>query len=297
MPWVVRHFEQLALNHTVTSLMGAKVPSTAVLDALRIAPKSKLSLSEWDTTDVDGLEVEKDGAPAALEELTGRIAVLQQRLFAEDQRALLIVLQGMDTSGKDGVIKNVFRAVTATGVQATSFRAPAPNELAHDFLWRVHASCPPRGRIGIFNRSHYEDVVAARIRGAMKTDRVKQRYRHIIEFERLLGHEGTTVVKVFLHISKDEQRARLQARLDDPEKRWKFRVGDLDDRARWDDFRAAYAQAIAATTTKNAPWYVVPADKKWQRDLVVAEIVLDALERMDPQLPGDDPALSDVEIT
>jgi PPK2 family polyphosphate:nucleotide phosphotransferase len=170
------------------------------------------------------------------------------------------------------------------------------HELAHDYLWRVHAVCPQRGRIGIFNRSHYEDVVAARVRGLLKTDRVKQRYRHINELERLLRDEGTTVVKVFLHLSKDEQRERLQARLDDPEKRWKFRVGDLDDRARWDEFTAAYEQAIAATSTADAPWYVVPADKKWLRDVVVAEIVVRALEAMDPQLPPDDPALEEIEI-
>lgn len=268
-----------------------------MLDGLRITPGGSPLLSARDTTSFDGLELKKADAPVALEELSERLALLQQRLYAEDQRALLVVLQGMDTSGKDGTIKHVFRGITATGIEATSFRAPADNELAHDFLWRVHACCPPRGRIGIFNRSHYEDVVAARVRGAMKTERVEQRYRHINEFERLLTDEGTTVVKVFLNISKEEQRERLQARIDDPEKRWKFRVADLDDRARWDDFLGAYDQAIGATSTEIAPWFVVPGDKKWLRNVVVARIVLDALERMDPQLPPDDPALPDVELT
>jgi PPK2 family polyphosphate:nucleotide phosphotransferase len=277
--------------------MASKVPSAAVLDGLRVEPKSDPALAKRDTSSVPGLDLKKGDAPDVLAEVGLQLAVLQQRLYAEDQRSLLVVLQGMDTSGKDGAIKHVFRGITATGIETTSFRAPADNELAHDFLWRVHASCPERGRIGIFNRSHYEDVVAARIRSAMKTDRVKQRYRHINDFERLLADEGTTVVKIFLHLSKDEQRERLQARLDDPEKRWKFRVADLDDRARWDDFMDAYEQAIAATSTAHAPWYVVPADRKWLRNIVVARIVLDTLERMDPQLPADDPALSDVEIT
>ena len=276
--------------------MGVTVPSAAVLDGLVVAPKSKVSLSDRDTTSVPGVSLKKAGAADALLQRTEQLALLQQRLFAEDARALLLVLQGMDTSGKDGAVKNVFRGITPAAFQVTSFRAPADHELAHDYLWRVHAVCPARGRIGIFNRSHYEDVVAARVRGLLKTDRVKQRYRHINDFERLLRDEGTTVVKVFLHISKDEQRERLQARLDDPEKRWKFRVGDLDDRARWDEFTTAYEQAIAATSTADAPWYVVPADKKWLRDVVVAEIVVRALERMDPQLPPDDPALEEIEI-
>ena len=268
-----------------------------MLEGLRIPASTSPSLATRNTAAVEGLELKKSDAPAALEELGERLALLQQRLYAEDQRSLLLVLQGMDTSGKDGTIKNVFRGITATGIETTSFRAPADNELAHDFLWRVHAVCPPRGRIGVFNRSHYEDVVAVRVRSAMKTERVEQRFRHINEFERLLTDEGTTVVKVFLNISKDEQRERLQARLSDPEKRWKFRVADLDDRARWDDFVGAYDQAIAATSTEIAPWYVVPADKKWLRNVVVARIVLDALERMDPKLPPDDPALPDVEVS
>lgn len=279
------------------SAICTTVPSAGVLEGLRIPPDTSPSLATRDTATVDGFDLNKSDAPSALDELSERLTLLQQRLYGEDQRALLVILQGMDTSGKDGTIKNVFRGITATGIEATSFRAPADNELAHDFLWRVHAACPRRGRIGVFNRSHYEDVVAARVRSAMKTERVEQRFRHINEFERLLTDEGTIVVKAFLSISKDEQRERLQARLDDPEKRWKFRVADLDDRARWDDFVAAYDQAIAATSTEIAPWYVVPADKKWLRNVLVARIVLDALERMNPQLPPDDPALSDVEIT
>jgi PPK2 family polyphosphate:nucleotide phosphotransferase len=228
---------------------------------------------------------------------TDRIELLQQRLFAEGKRALLVVLQGMDTSGKDGAVKNVFRGITPAAFEVTSFRVPAGEEPEHDFLWRVHARAPRRGRIGIFNRSHYEDVVAAHVRAGLPRERVDSRYGHINDFERLLTDEGTTVVKCFLHITKDEQRERLQARLDEPEKRWKFRLGDLDDRRVWEQFEDAYERAITATSTAHAPWYVVPADRKWLRDIVVAEIVVRALERLDPQLPPDDPQLEGLRIT
>jgi PPK2 family polyphosphate:nucleotide phosphotransferase len=191
----------------------------------------------------------------------------------------------------------VFGAITPSAVQVTAFKAPVGVELAHDYLWRIHQALPTRGRIGVFNRSHYEDVVAARVRDIVPMRQVRLRYRNLVDFERMLDDEGTRVVKIFLHISKDEQRERLQARLDDPEKRWKFRIDDLDDRARWDDFTRAYDDAIAATSTRHAPWFVVPADKKWLRDVVVAEIVVRALDDMDPQLPPDDPQLEDLVIT
>jgi PPK2 family polyphosphate:nucleotide phosphotransferase len=268
-----------------------------VLDALRIEPKKALRLADRDTASVPGHDIGKKDAAAGVDDAVQRLEVQQQRLFAEDERSLLVVIQGMDTSGKDGAIKNVFRGITPSATQIAAFKAPSTTELAHDYLWRVHMVCPQRGRIGIFNRSHYEDVIAARVRGDLPKKRVRQRYRHINEFERMLDDEGTTVVKVFLHLSKGEQRERLLARLAEPEKRWKFRVGDLDDRARWDDFQRAYEDAIAATSTTRAPWYVVPADKKWLRDAIVAEIVASTLERMAPRLPPDDPALADIEIT
>jgi PPK2 family polyphosphate:nucleotide phosphotransferase len=268
-----------------------------VLEGLRVEPRSTPCLLDRDTATVEGLDLKKGDSAKALAQRIEQLDLWQQRLFAENERALLLVLQGMDTSGKDGAIKNVFSGITPSAIQVAPFKAPAPNELAHDFLWRVHAVCPPRGRIGIFNRSHYEDVVAASVRGFVNGAQVKKRFRHINDFERLLHDEGTKVVKVFLHISPDEQKERLQARLDDPEKRWKFRIGDLDDRARWHDFQAAYEKAIAATSTASAPWFVVPADKKWLRDVVVAEIVVRALEEMDPQLPPDDPAIDGLQIT
>jgi PPK2 family polyphosphate:nucleotide phosphotransferase len=190
----------------------------------------------------------------------------------------------------------VFRGITPAATQVTAFKAPSEQELDHDYLWRVHAVLPARGHIGLFNRSHSEDVVVVRVRNLIPPAQVKRRYRHINDFERMLADEGTSVVKVFLHISRDEQRERLQARLDDPEKRWKFRMGDLEDRARWDELQRAYEDAIAATSTARAPWYVVPADRKWLRDVVGAEIVATELEAMDPQLPPDDPAIANVVV-
>lgn len=277
--------------------MRANVTSSVVLDALRIAPKRRSDLADRDTVAVPHVDLSKKDAPKALAERTERIAVLQQRLYAEDRRALLVVLQGMDTSGKDGAVKNVFGAMTPMGLEVVPFKAPVGEELEHDYLWRVHHVLPSHGHIGVFNRSHYEDVVAARVRGIVPMKQVRLRYRHIVDFERMLDDEGTRVVKIFLHISLDEQKERLQARLDDPEKRWKFRMGDLDDRARWDDFQRAYDDAIEATSTERAPWYVVPADKKWLRDVVVAEIVEHVLNDMDPHLPPDDPQLRDVVVT
>jgi PPK2 family polyphosphate:nucleotide phosphotransferase len=182
-------------------------------------------------------------------------------------------------------------------VRVASFKAPHHDELAHDYLWRLHAQCPARGQIGVFNRSHYEDVVAALIAGAVDQARCELRYRHIREFERMLVDEGTTVVKVFLHLSRDEQRQRLQARLDDPTKRWKFQTADLDVRGRWDDHQAAYERAITETSTDWAPWYVVPADHKWARDIAVATILVESVRALDPQFPPADPGLDGIEVT
>ncbi len=229
-----------------------------------------------------------------LAELVERLGVLHNRLYAEAQRSVLLVLQGMDAAGKDGVIRSVLTGVNPQGCRIESFKEPTPDELAHDFLWRVHARCPARGEIAIFNRSHYEDVVIGRVRGLVEEGVWRARYRHIVAFEGLLFDEGTHVVKVFLHESKDEQRKRLQARLDNPEKRWKFRLADLEDRARWDEFQQAYDDAIRETSTKHAPWYVVPADHNWSRNLCVAEILADVLERLDPHTP--DPTVEQTTI-
>ena len=198
------------------------------------------------------------------------------------------MLQARDTGGKDGTIRQVFGAFSPQGVRVTSFARPTEVELAHDFLWRVHKETPPRGVVGVFNRSHYEDVLAVRVRKLVPEDVWRKRYQQIVDFERMLTENGTTIVKLFLHISRDEQAERLRARLDDPEKNWKFEEGDIDDRARWDDYTAAYEEAITRCSTPWAPWYVVPADKKKARNYLVAEIVADTLERMDPQYPRAD---------
>ena len=262
-----------------------------LLDDLRVRPGAAPRLDHRDP----GARLGADSKPDGLERLGNlveRLAMLHNRLYAEGRRSLLLVLQGMDASGKDGVIRTVFAGVNPQGCRVQGFKAPTSDELAHDFLWRVHARCPARGEIGIFNRSHYEDVVAVRVRKLADESVWSKRYAHIVAFERLLTDEGTSVVKVFLHESKDVQRKRLQERVDDPEKRWKFRLGDLDDRAKWDEFRRAYEDAIRETSTHAAPWYVVPADHNWSRNLCVAEILVDALERLDPKVPSADPGVA-----
>ncbi len=210
------------------------------------------------------------------------------------EEACCLVLQGVDTSGKDGVIRRVLTGLNPQGCSVTSFKAPTSLELQRDYLWRVHAACPARGRLGVFNRSHYEDVVAARVLGIVDEAHWRRRYRHLRDFEQMLHDEGTTVVKVFLHISRDEQRARLQARLDDPTKRWKFRLDDLEARRQWNAYQSAYEDAITETSTDDAPWWVVPSDRKWVRDVAVTTVLLDAFRRLDPQYPPPDPSLDGV---
>jgi len=267
-----------------------------LLDELRVHPGATPELDRRDPGARLGADAKADGLDR-LAKLVERLAVLQNRLYAEGRRSVLLVLQGMDASGKDGVIRSVLTGLNPQGCRVESFRAPTPDELAHDFLWRVHTRCPARGEIGIFNRSHYEDIVAVRVRNLADEKVWSKRYGHIVAFERLLTDEGTSVVKVFLHESRDEQRKRLQARVDDPEKSWKFRLGDLDDRAKWDEFQAAYEDAIRKTSTEHAPWYVVPADHNWSRNLCVAEILVDALERLDPRVPPAAPGVTGLTIS
>jgi PPK2 family polyphosphate:nucleotide phosphotransferase len=268
----------------------------AFLDAMRIEPGNAPKLVERDPgARPDGLG-KKEGLER-LGELNERLEVLHSRLWAEATRAVLLVLQGVDASGKDGTIKHVLQGMNPQGTRIVSFKVPTATELAHDYLWRIHAACPQRGELGIFNRSHYEDVIAVRVRKLAPEDVWRRRYAHIREFERLLVDEGTHLVKICLHVSKAEQGKRLQERLDDPAKRWKFRLGDLDDRELWDAFTEAYEDAIRETSTDWAPWYVVPSDHNWVRNLFVAEILVETLERLDPQLPPPDPALDGLEVT
>jgi PPK2 family polyphosphate:nucleotide phosphotransferase len=233
---------------------------------------------------VSALPAEPD-ARAQVKADAEEIDELQDRLFAEGRRALLVILQGTDTSGKDGTIRSVFNRTGPLGVSVTAFKRPSEDELAHDYLWRVHLACPKRGTIGIFNRSHYEDVLVPRVRGFVPIEEVERRYAQINEFERMLVENGTTVLKFMLHISKKEQGERLQARLDDATKRWKFNPGDLDDRERWDDFQAAYEILLSRCSTAHAPWHVIPADRKWARNTAIARIVRNTLREMAPEYP------------
>jgi PPK2 family polyphosphate:nucleotide phosphotransferase len=262
---------------------------------LLVKPGKPAALAERDPAATLGLSG-KDAAGEEASRLAGELRGLQERLYAEGRRALLVVLQGLDASGKDGAVRSVFAGVNPQGCHVTSFKAPSELELDHDYLWRVHAACPRRGEIGIFNRSHYEDVGVVRVKQLVPEEVWRRRYRHIRELERTLVDEGTTVLKLFMHISKDEQARQLQQRLDDPTKTWKFRLGDLDDRKLFDDFVVAYDEAITETSTEWAPWHVVPCDHRWVRDVAVATLVVETLRDMDPQYPEPPPELRGVHV-
>ncbi len=269
--------------------------SPGMLSMLRVEPGRRADLSARPTDE----RWELSGSRAAggvVADLNGQLSDLQARLWAEDRRSLLLVLQGMDAAGKDGTIRSVFSGLNPQGVRVVSFKVPAGEEVRHDYLWRVHAQCPRRGEIAIFNRSHYEDIVVPQVHGLLPSKQWKQRYRHIREFERALSDEGTTIVKLFLHISNREQRRRLRARLATPEKNWKFRAADLEDRRRWDDFYRAYDDTLTETSTAWAPWYVVPADRKWARNVAVARLLVAVLGAMDPQYPPPEPGLNTITV-
>lgn len=257
-------------------------------DRWRVVPGSKVDLGAIDAGSTRG-SPGKARATTAFQGYHERLADLQERLWAERRRSLLVVLQAVDAGGKDGTIKHVFRGLNPAGARVVSFRAPTEEELAHDFLWRVHRHAPARGEVVVFNRSHYEDVLVVRVRKLAPEDVWRPRYRLIDQFEENLGGAGTRVVKLFLHISREEQARRLRARLEDPTKRWKFRLADLEDRARWDDYQAAFEEAITRTSTEDVPWFVIPADHKWYRNWAVSRILTETLEEMDPRYPpGDD---------
>ncbi|MEP6893323.1 MAG: PPK2 family polyphosphate kinase [Gaiellaceae bacterium] len=266
-----------------------------MLGALRVEPGQPARIAHRDSRDTLGLD--KDEAKARLEALHENLSVLHNRLFAEGKQSLLLVLQGLDAAGKDGVIRSVFTGLNPQGCRVTSFRAPSSTELAHDYLWRAREVLPVRGEIGIFNRSHYEDIVAVRMLQLAPESVWKRRPDHIREFERQIADEGTTIVKVFLNVSEDEQKVRLQDRVDDPEKRWKFKLADLKVREQFDGYVAAWDDALTETSTEWAPWYVVPADRNWVKAVAVAELLVDALEKMDPKLPDAEPGVEGLQIT
>jgi PPK2 family polyphosphate:nucleotide phosphotransferase len=264
------------------------------MDRYRIQPDTAVDLSAFDPKDTGGIE--EEAAKERLDDLNRRLENLQELLYAERRHKVLVVLQAMDTGGKDGVIRHVFQGVNPQGVKVAGFGVPTPDELAHDYLWRVHAHTPAAGQLTIFNRSHYEDVLVVRVHGLVPEEVWNRRYRHINEWERLLAEEGTTILKFFLHISKEEQAERLQARLDEPTKRWKFRLGDLEERRRWPDYMTAYQAALSKTSTAWAPWYLVPADHKWYRNLVVAGVLVETLEGLKMAYPQPTEDLSGVVV-
>ena len=262
----------------------------SVLDGLRVDPGDAAGLGRRNPASRLGLG-DKPAGQARSEQLLAALDGLHNRLWAEARRSVVLVLQGMDASGKDGTIRRVLTGLNPQGCSVVNFKEPTDIDIAHDYLWRVHAVAPARGILGVWNRSHYEDVVAARCNGVIDDEQCRKRHRQIRAFERMLHDEGTSVVKVFLHISRDEQRARLQARIDDPAKNWKFRRSDLEARDRWDDYQGRYEEAITATSTEWAPWYVVPSDHKWVRDVAVASLLVDVLRGLDPQIPDPEPGL------
>jgi len=255
------------------------------MDRYRVKPGRRVDLSAWNPDDTGAFDGGKGEALERLMTLNGELGNLQELLFAEHKHKVLIVLQAMDTGGKDGTIRSVFEGVNPQGVRVVSFKAPTSIELDHDFLWRVHPHAPGKGEIVIFNRSHYEDVLIARVRNLAPSTVWRGRYDHINAFERVLADEGTTILKFFLHISKDEQKKRLQARLDEPRKRWKFNPADLAERKLWPRYMKAYTDAIERTSTAWAPWIIVPANRKWYRNLVVARAIVETLQGLKMRYP------------
>ncbi len=263
-------------------------------ERLRIKPGSRVDLSEWDPQ--DDLGHDRDSAAAVVSRDLARLEDLQERLYAEAKQSLLVVLQGIDAAGKDGTVKHVMTGFNPAGVNVTSFKAPAGAEVAHDYLWRVHQRAPGKGEIAIFNRSHYEEVLVVRVHNFVPEPVWRRRYDQINAWEKLLAAEGTTIVKFFLWISPEEQLQRFQDRIDDPTKRWKFKAADLEERKLWKDYQAAFEDALSRCSTDWAPWYVIPSNRKWFRNLAVASILADVLDEMNPQFPPGEPGIEKLKL-
>lgn len=255
------------------------------MNRYRVKPGKRVNLKEWDPDDTSAFDGSEEEARDRLVKLNQQLEDLQELLYAEGKRRLLVVLQAMDTGGKDGTIRHVFEGVNPLGVKVASFKVPTQEELGHDFLWRAHKQTPAMGEITIFNRSHYEDVLVVRVHQLVPPDVWRGRYARISDFEQMLAEEGTTILKFFLHISKEEQKRRLRARLDERDKRWKFNVGDLKERRLWSAYMEAYADALGKTSTQWAPWYVVPSNHKWYRNMVVATIMVETLQSLKMRYP------------
>lgn len=252
----------------------------------RVPIKGKIKLKDYDPNDSKLFDGNKKDGKEALQKLNAELELLQEQLYAEDKHRLLIILQAMDTGGKDGAIRAVFEGVNPQGVKVASFKTPTPVELSHDYLWRVHQQIPGKGEIVIFNRSQYEDVLVVRVHNLAPEEVWSKRYQHIREFERLLADEGTTILKFYLHIDLEEQAERFLARVEDPTKQWKFNPGDLDERARWDDYMKAYEDMLNQTSTAWAPWYIIPSNKKWYRNWLISKIVIKTLKNLDMRYPA-----------
>lgn len=261
----------------------------------RVVPGKKLKLADRPTNDTGPFKDKDDAAPA-IEKNLEQLDELQEVLYAQAKHAVLVVFQAMDSGGKDGAIEHVFSGLNPQGCHVASFKQPTPLELAHDFLWRIHHHTPPKGMINIFNRSHYESVLVERVHELVPEKVWKKRYDRINEFERLLADEGTTILKFYLHISKDEQKERFEARLADKTKHWKFNTADLKERARWDEYQQAYQDALEKCSTAHAPWYIVPADRKWFRNWVVSDTLVRTLKALDMKYPPAEPGLDKVVV-
>lgn len=285
------------LAGSAAELVGGRAPvfpAKAAEGIVTIAPGWACDLDAIDPDSDGGLD--KAEAKEALKAERERIVALQERLYAERRQSLLVVFQAIDTGGKDGTIRAVFEGVNPQGCRVTSFKVPSSEELDHDFLWRYHKATPARGMIGVFNRSHYEDVLVVRVKNLVPEAVWRSRYGLINDFERLLAENGTTILKFFLHISKDEQKGRLEARIADPTKHWKFDAADLVERKAWDAYRSAFDDALTRCSTPSAPWHVVPANRKWFRNLVISRTIADTLEAMAPKYPESQPGIEDTKV-
>ena len=266
------------------------------MNRYKVKPKTKINLKNWDPRDTSAFAGSKEDAQGKFAALTQELSDLQELLYAGHKHKVLAVFQGMDTSGKDGTIKSVFREVSPQGVDIADFKIPTQEELDHDYLWRIHKNVPGKGGIVLFNRSHYEDVLTVRVHKLVPRDVWRKRFAQINDFERMLAEEGTTIVKFYLNISKDEQKRRLQERLDNPRKRWKFNAGDLKERVLWNAYIKAYEDVLTRTSTDDAPWYVIPSDKNWYRNLAVAAILVDTLKNFKLKYPKPAAGLDKVRI-
>ncbi|MDH3293335.1 MAG: polyphosphate kinase 2 family protein [Acidimicrobiia bacterium] len=280
-----------------TASIGAASVTPLDIDRFRVKPDQTVDLASWDPQATPGWELGKKAGKDRVDHLNNVLEELQELLWAQGKERVLVVLQAMDAGGKDGTIKHVFDGVNPSGVKVASFKKPSSLELSHDYLWRVHAQVPADGELVIFNRSHYEDVLVVRVENLVPAERWGRRYDHIVNFEQMLSDEGTTIIKLFLHISREEQGQRLQDRLDRPEKHWKFDPADLKPRSKWNQYQEAFATALGRTSTQSSPWYVVPANRKWYRNLVVSEILVQTLQGLNMTFPEAAPDIASMSIT